>query len=127
MYKILAAIVKFCHWAWVIICAGLFSLFLFLVFCFPTSKLVPLACIIWQAYLVISIASCIILGGCPLRLLEESLRKYDDPDFSYHGSFIAYHIGKIFKIEPPPAIVVTIFLIAITVIGLAVFVGLVLI
>lgn len=120
MYKKLATIVRFCHWAWLITYIGFVCLFVILSIAFPesTALAVGLAAV---AYALIIAVSSAILGGCPLRLIEESLRKRDNPNFSYNGSFVAYHIGKILKVKPPPAIIITILLVSSIIISLFVF------
>lgn len=127
MHKVLASIVRFFHFAWLTILLVLIGLCVVLSIGLPGSKLCKLAWIIYAAYLIIMFGGEAVLGGCPLRIVEESLRRYDDPTFSYKGSFIAYHIGKIFKVNPPRAAVITLFSIVVGTISLAIFVGIILI
>ncbi len=127
MYKKLADIVRIIHDVYIIGVLVLVFLCIALAFISPDTKTCKLAWLILVAYIGTAFTSEVVLGSCPLRLLEESLRRRDNPNFSYNGSFAAYRIAKIFKIAQPRAIVITISFMALVVISVVVFVGMIVI
>ncbi len=96
-----------------------------LAFICPGTKACKLVWLIYIAYIGTGFMGEVVLGRCPLSLLEESLWRRDNPNFSYNGSFVAYHIAKTLKVTQPRAIVITISLMALVAVSFVVFVGMV--
>jgi len=106
VYKVLADIVVFVHFLWI----------LFIIFgVFGGTRNLKIKVIHISA-----LAFAIIIQAfnwyCPLTHLEAWLRAKHDPTLSYTGSFIAHYVEKIVYIELPPALifVLSIFLVGIS-------------
>jgi len=106
VYKMLADIVVFVHFLWI----------LFIIFgVFWGTRNLKIKVIHISA-----LAFAIIIQAfnwyCPLTHLEAWLRAKHDPTLSYTGSFIAHYVEKIVYIELPPALifVLSIFLVGIS-------------
>jgi len=102
IYKVLADIVVFVHFLWILF-------LIFGVFWGMRNQKVKVIHIFALAFAIIIQA---FNWYCPLTHLEAWLRAKHDPTLSYTGSFIPYYVEKIVYIELPPAsiFVLSIFL-----------------
>ena len=95
VYKVLADIVVFVHFLWI--------LFLIIgVFWGIRNQKVKVIHIFALAFAIIIQA---FNWYCPLTHLEAWLRAKHDPTLSYTGSFIPHYIEKIVYIELPPSLI----------------------
>lgn len=86
--------------------ADLMAVFHFLWFAFAFAAL-PLAVFgegirpFVLLFLIVTVVSWFIWGGCPLRIWENELRMKHDPRTTYEGSFFSHYFKKAFGIHIP--------------------------
>jgi len=104
VYKVLADIVVFLHFLWI----------LFLIFGVFWGTRNPKAKVIHISALAFAIIIQVLDWYCPLTHLEAWLRAKHDPTLSYTGSFIAHYVEKIVYVALPPSLI---FVLSICLVG----------
>lgn len=95
-YRKLANAVFYFHMFWIVVLIG----GAFLATYYPWYRPINFA------VLTVTIGSQLIWMGCPLTIIEYSLRSKYDPDHRYTGSFVCYLLDRTFGIKVTPIMVI---------------------
>jgi len=131
IYKILADIIVFFHFVWILFMLwGFFRTFLSIIFVY----IIKINCKKWELFFdrwffrtlhlggIVYVGFLSVLGKyCPLTMLENFLIMQKNPDLKYPGSFIVYHIEKLVYPDINPKVII-IPTICIAVFTIAVFI-----